>query len=127
MPNQQNKPCIPLAKTPPAQTPTMPASRRHRRRQGKPSTTRLRPRHTNTMRRANPQTQHKETHAQQAALNKTETTATQRNRQRTPGSSHGAPNSEHSVYTAPDVNGQQNGRRRTKGRPGRNQPTPRRA
>ena len=62
--------------------------------------------------------QKNETHARQAALNKTKTKATQRNRLRTRGPSHGAPNSAHSVYTAPDNNGQRNTTRRTKADPG---------
>ena len=65
-----------------------------------------------------PRSQQNETHAQQAALNKTQTTTTQRNRLRTCGPSHGAPNSEHGVYTAPDNNGQRNTTRRTLADPG---------
>ena len=62
--------------------------------------------------------QHNETHARQAALNKTQTTTTQRNRLLTRGPFYGAPNSAHGVYTAPDDSGQRNTTRRTKADPG---------
>ena len=47
-----------------------------------------------------PRSRHTETHARQAALNKTQTTTTQRNSLPTRGPSHGAPTSAHGVYTA---------------------------
>ena len=65
-----------------------------------------------------PRSQHNEAHARQATLNKTQTTATQRNQLRTRGPSHGAANSEDGVYTSPDDNGHRNTTRRTKAHPG---------
>ena len=65
-----------------------------------------------------PQSRHNERHPQQAALNKTQPTTTQRNQLRTRGPSHGAPNSKHGVYRAPDDIGQRNTTRRTKADPG---------
>ena len=65
-----------------------------------------------------PRSQHNEPHARQAALYKTQTTTTQRNRLRGHGPSHGEPNSQHGVYTAADDNGRRNTTRRTKADPG---------
>ena len=58
--------------------------------------------------------QQNKTHARQAALNKTQTTVTLRNGLCTRGPSHGAPNSEHAIYTVPDDHRQRDTTRRTK-------------
>ena len=71
-----------------------------------------------------PRSQNNKTHARQAAPSKTLRTGTQRNRLRTRRPSHGAPNSEHGVYTAPDDNGQRN---TYKGRPEHGLPTAKQA